>query len=118
YFNYWNHYYQAIRSATNFIENAGNNPEILRLPNGQDLMRQYLAEARTLRAYFYFSLIRQYGPVILLSGDKTIPVDAVMEDILLPRSSFDACVSYIESELDMAYADLPEWYNQGLMNDG
>jgi hypothetical protein len=105
-FDKWNHYYDGIRSATYFINHIGGNAEILAL-NGQQLIDQYTAEARFLRAYYYFLLMRQYGPVVLV-GDKEIPADATANDMQIPRSSFDDCVNYVGSELDKAATVLPQ----------
>ncbi|WP_341837821.1 RagB/SusD family nutrient uptake outer membrane protein [Chitinophaga pollutisoli] len=108
YFNYWSKYYQGIRSATFFMQNIGGNDEILALPNGGDLIAQYAAEARALRAYYYWCLVRQYGPVILL-GDTPIAGDLEpgAAEMQLPRNSYDECVDYIVSQLDLAAQHLP-----------
>ncbi|MCH5684724.1 RagB/SusD family nutrient uptake outer membrane protein [Niabella sp. W65] len=68
--------------------------------------RQYKAEARALRAIYYFYLFRIYGPVVLL-GNDVMPVDAPFQELQLPRNSVDECIEYIASELDAAAADLP-----------
>lgn len=99
----WGHYYKGIRSASYFINHIDGNKEILAL-NGQKLIDQYKAEARCLRAWFYFCLLRQYGPVVLL-GDKEVDVNAT--DIQFPRNSFDECVAFVSGELDAAAAILP-----------
>jgi len=99
----WGHYYQGIRSATYFINHIDGNTEILAL-NGQQLIDQYKAEARCLRAWFYFALMRQYGPVVLL-GETEVAPDAT--EIQFPRSPYDDCVAYVSSELDAAAAILP-----------
>lgn len=101
----WQSYYNGIRSATFFMNHIDGNKEILAL-DGQQLIDQYKAEARFLRAYFYFMIIRQYGPAVLL-GDTELPADAPANDMMLPRSSFDECVEYIVSELDKAAEVLP-----------
>lgn len=67
---------------------------------------RYKAEARALRAMFYFYIMRLYGPVILL-GETVTPPDAPAGQIQLPRNSFDECVDYVSSELDKAAVDLP-----------
>jgi hypothetical protein len=54
-------------------------------------------------------LMRQYGPVVLI-GDNVLAVDADTKELQLPRSPFDACVSYVVSELDEAAANLPLEY--------
>jgi starch-binding outer membrane protein, SusD/RagB family len=99
----WGRYYQGIRSATYFINHIDGNTEILAL-NGQQLIDQYKAEARCLRAWFYFCLMRQYGPVVLL-GETEVAPDAT--EIQFPRSTYDECVAYVSSQLDEAAAILP-----------
>lgn len=104
-FDKWGYYYRGIRSATYFMNHIDGNAEILAL-NGKQLIDQYKAEARFLRAYFYFLLMRQYGPVIL-EGETELPADATADALQLPRSSYDDCVNYVSSELDKAAAVLP-----------
>ena len=106
FFQFWEHYYRGIRSASYFMANIGGNAEILKLPNGQELINQYKAEAKFLRAYFYFCLLRQYGPIIIL-GEEVIPPDAPFETLQIPRSTFDECVAYIVKELDEVAPLLP-----------
>lgn len=98
---YWQTYYQAIRSSGIFMANVDKVPD---LP--PSLKTQYKAEVRALRSYFYFQLMRIYGPVILI-GDETIPADASFGDLQRPRSSFDECVNYVNAEMDAAAAQLP-----------
>lgn len=100
---YFPTYYKGIRSATTFINNISGNPQFT--PT-QIVVRT--AEARFVRAYLYFMLIRTWGPVTILT-DELIPGDLPTDDPLLslPRNSYDECVDYIVSELDLAAADLP-----------
>ncbi|MET4083893.1 hypothetical protein ABIB40_003866 [Pedobacter sp. UYP30] len=105
-FDRWNNYYNGIRSATYFINHIDGNAEILSL-GGKQQIEQYKAEARFLRAYFYFLLMRQYGPVVLV-GETEIPADATANDMQIPRSPYDDCVNYVVSELDKAAAILPK----------
>jgi hypothetical protein len=104
-FDKWGYYYKGIRSATYFINHIDGNAEILTL-NGQQLIDQYKAEARFLRAYYYFLLMKQYGPVVL-AGEKEIAPDATADEMQIPRSSYDECVDYVSGELDKAAAVLP-----------
>ena len=104
-FDKWGNYYKGIRSATYFINHIDKNAEILAL-NGQQLIDQYKAEARFLRAYYYFLLMQQYGPVIL-AGEAEIEADAAASEMQVSRSPFDDCVNYVSSELDKAAAVLP-----------
>ncbi len=106
FFDFWMDYYKGIRSATYFMENADKCKEILDQPGGADIIKRYKAEARFLRAYFYFGLLRQYGPVPLL-GESILAPDVPFDETQIPRSSYDECVDFIASELDRAGQDLP-----------
>lgn len=101
--SYWNSYYQTIRQAAIFLLNADQNQEIKALPGGDKLLKQYKAEARFLRAYYYWLLMRQYGPVVLMGETPSLPED----NFQIPRSPWDACITYVISEMDKAYTDLP-----------
>jgi hypothetical protein len=96
----WNSFYQGIRDAGYFIANADQCKELT-----PELITQYKAEARAIRAMYYYYLIRMYGPVVL-TGDAPISPNASFADIQLARNSLDECVSYITGELDKAAADL------------
>jgi starch-binding outer membrane protein, SusD/RagB family len=96
--DYWRNFYRGIRGASVFMENADKITDLV-----PDLIKRYKAEARALRAMYYFYLIRIYGPVVILD-ENAPPVDA---NIQLPRNSFDECVAFITSELEKAAVDLP-----------
>ena len=100
--NFWRDFYRGIRSATIFIANIDK----VTIDINDEQKRRYKAEARALRAMYYFYLIRMYGPVVIL-GDDVIAVDAPASEINLPRNSMDECVEFIASQLQMASADLP-----------
>jgi hypothetical protein len=101
----WGYYYNGIRAASYFIRHIDENIEIRNL-NGQSQIDQYQAEARCLRAYYYFLLMRQFGPVVL-AGDSVLAPDAPAAELQLPRSPFDDCVNYVSAQLDEAAAVLP-----------
>ncbi|NQX38489.1 Starch-binding associating with outer membrane [Pedobacter steynii] len=100
--DFWNNYYRGIRSASFFMANVDKVSNDM----SPELKVQYKAEARALRAMYYFYIMRLFGPVILL-GETVTPPDAPAEEIQLPRNSFDECVTYVTTELDKAAADLP-----------
>lgn len=93
YGNLWSHYYNGIRAATYFIQNVDQNIELT-----ADEIRKCKAEARGLRAWYYFCLVRQYGPVILLDDDNLISADAPTSEMQLARSSASECFDYIVKE--------------------
>ncbi len=107
YWNFWDHYYKGIRTATTFINNIDGNEEILEEREGLALIKKRKGEARFLRAFFYAEILKQYGPFIII-GDAEIAPDLPLTDpsMQLPRSSYDECVDYIVSELDLAEQEL------------
>ena len=107
----WGTYYQAIRQATTFISHVDNCDDVNLTP---ELKRQYKAEARFLRAYYYFNLFKWYGPLVLLPETELMP-DTPLEEVSIPRSSVDETVQYIYNELETACEEgLLRWYNSSL----
>ncbi|UIR56031.1 RagB/SusD family nutrient uptake outer membrane protein [Sphingobacterium sp. SRCM116780] len=100
---FWNNYYEGIRNASYFIQNIDNaNPvEVTSV-----MKSTYKAEARALRALYYYYLVRTYGAVPLI-GEQVLDINAPIADLKLARTPFDACIDYIVSELDEAYKELP-----------
>lgn len=99
---YWDNYYRAIRKATDFIQRIdGATPEISAAE--KTILK---GEARALRAFYYYQLMRLYGPVVIL-GEEQIPVDATNDVVMKERSSFDDCVAFVVDQLDKAYTELP-----------
>jgi hypothetical protein len=101
--SFWSNYYKGIRSATYFLANI-DNVDPSSLPD--QLKKQYKAEARSLRAMYYFYLMRIFGPVVILE-EKIINPDAPVSSMQFARNSFDECVEYVVNELDLASIDLP-----------
>ena len=98
-YNKWKTYYVAIRQCTIFMDHVDLDTE-----DTAEVKAAMKAEARFLRAFYYFCLFRQYGPVIIW-GDRLAPEDAVGEE--LDRNTVDENVDFMVSELDKAYEDLP-----------
>ncbi|SIO14695.1 RagB/SusD family nutrient uptake outer membrane protein [Chitinophaga niabensis] len=101
--NNWNPYYQTIRLCGIFLRNADQNKEIQEQPNGVQLLKQYKAEARFLRAYYYWLMMKQYGPVVLM-GEEPAEASANFQ---IPRSTWDQCVAYVLEEMNKANEDVP-----------
>ncbi len=89
----WTNSYASIRKATDFLNNFGKVP----LKNASE-RRSWFGEARVLRAFFYFELVKRYGGIPLV-GDS---VKNLSDDVQIPRSSFERCINYIVSECDRA----------------
>lgn len=102
---WWSHFYKGIAKASTFLQNVDQCTAITK--ENRDI---YKAEARALRAMYYFYIFRQYGPCVLL-GEYPMPIDAEIPNLLLPRSTVDDCINYIVTELDAAadvFATVPE----------
>lgn len=92
----WSNAYAAIRAASIFVSNINISPVKDKLANGSSVRLAWKAEARFIRALFYFELLKRYGGIPLM-GDE---VRELGDDVQLPRSSFADCVQYIVGECD------------------
>ena len=97
----WGASYKGIRQASIFIQNIDMNMEFTEAERA-DLK----AQARFVRAYYYWLLLRKYGPVPLLP-EEGLDYPASYDDLACQRNSYDECVEYIESEMRLAAKDLP-----------
>lgn len=109
--NLWANYYAGIRKANLFLENIDRVP-LLRRDNqeGVDPVRlavreRMKGEARFLRAYFYFELVKRYGGVPLVLHSLSLE-----DDLDVPRSSIDDCIEQIVLDCDAAVERLPRVY--------
>jgi hypothetical protein len=61
----WNYCYKGINTVNKYIEGVSG----LKLvdPNKQKLVEQYIAEATFIRAHFYFTLVKNFGGVPLIT---------------------------------------------------
>lgn len=98
----WSNYYRGIRSATYFMDNVDQCKTC-----DSDRIVRYKAEARALRAVFYYNLMRIYGPVVIF-GNDVLPPDASLEEVQKARTPFDEGIDFVVTELDSAAANLPE----------
>ncbi|MCF3107789.1 RagB/SusD family nutrient uptake outer membrane protein [Niabella sp. CC-SYL272] len=98
----WAKCFQGIRSASIFIQNIDRSTVI-------DAARKadYKAQARFLRAYCYWILLRKYGPVPILPDEGVDYTDSYA-DLALPRNSYEQCAEYIGKEMVLAARDLPQ----------
>ena len=96
--NPWKRFYEGINECTTFIENVDRDNE-----DSPVLVAHMKAEARFLRAFYYFVLLRQWGPVIVW-GDQAVDINT--EGSGLDRNTLEENVDFIVSELDRAVEDL------------
>ncbi|MCU7549792.1 RagB/SusD family nutrient uptake outer membrane protein [Chitinophagaceae bacterium LB-8] len=100
-YNDFSQVYVAIRRCNTLLENL-NMPKDLSL--GERV--QWTAEAKALKAFYYFYLVRKYGPVPLVK--ENLPVSAETEEVKLPRAPSDSIFSYINTLINEAAPDLPD----------
>jgi hypothetical protein len=95
---YWG--YATVRKANEFIT---------RVPGtsiSDDLKKKRVAEARFLRAYAYFSMVKRYGGVPLITKAQSVTDPS---ESLKPKREKEATVyDFIIAEAAAAAADLPE----------
>lgn len=98
----WYSCYKGIRQASEFINNIDINEEMTK-----NEITDHKGQARFLRAYLYWLLLRKYGPVPIIENDEgMIDYTLSYDQIALPRSSYDDCVEFIVSELVQAAKEL------------
>lgn len=88
--NTWARNYTGIRRANMFLS------KIDLVPATPELKIQWKAEARFLRAYFYFELVKRWAGVPLV-GDKIFGLN---DNVNLKRNTVDECYDYILSEIE------------------
>jgi starch-binding outer membrane protein, SusD/RagB family len=102
--NVWKKNYAAIRAANRFIANVDSIPNSEE-PIVNDQIRQRMkGEAIFLRAFFYSDLLKYYAGVPIITDVLTQNDDEVL---FKPRETYDACVTFICSELEKALPLLP-----------
>ncbi len=95
----WVNLYKRIRESNLFLEKADGVPFA-----AEDQREVLKGEAHWLRAYNYYSLVKQYGGVPLIDKTITFVIDG---DYSIARSSFEDCINFIVADLDAAAAVLP-----------
>lgn len=91
----WIQNYAVIRKANSFME------RIDAVPGDEALKSRMKAEAKFLRAFSYAELVKCFGgvPLMLKAG--------LPEESIIPRNTYDECVTQIVKDCDEAAAVLP-----------
>lgn len=88
--------FMGIRDCNTFLENIEDTSKVADLT--VDKRARWIAEAKFLKAYYHYYLLRTYGPIPIV--DKNLPVSASPEAVQVKRQPFDDCVKYIVGLLD------------------
>ena len=99
FFNFWPDLYIGINQCSIFLNYVDLDKE-----DTPEIIAYMKAEARFLRAYFYFCLFRQYGPVFIWGNQMA---DETVAGSSIDRHTVDQNVKFIVDELDAIKNDLP-----------
>ena len=118
----FNYRYQGIRDCNIFLKNALNcsDPILASDAARRTQLQLWYDSARFARAYLYFLLMRDYGPVFLV-GDDVMDFTASTQELQRPRNTWDECVDYVVGELTYCAENLPTAHsssNYGLPTRG
>lgn len=92
--------YSQIREINTFIENVAN------APIDEDIRSIRLAEARFLRVFDYFEMVKRYGGVPILTIPQSL--DTPGDELFVPRNSEQEVYDFIAKECDEIADILPE----------
>lgn len=101
-FDVWKPCYKIIRKCNNILPKIDQVPDM----NSFEKM-EFRAEVRFLRAYAYYWILRNQGPMILLD-DKVLSSNESPEYYENVRGTLDECVDYICGEFEGAAENLPK----------
>ena len=110
--DYFNHRYQAIRDCNIFLAKAPNcsDPILESDASRKTELQLWIDCVRWARAYNYFLLMCDYGPVFLV-GDDVMDFTASTQELQRPRNTWDECVDYVVSEMTECANNLPQTQN-------
>lgn len=96
---WWENSYIIIRRLNEFIAKVPGSPI------SADSVKTYVAEARFLRAFNYFSMVKRYGgvPIITTPQSLTDPKDSLYPK----RNSEQEVYDFVINEMNAVYNDLP-----------
>lgn len=111
----WTNAYRAIQKTLTFEQNIDQVPDNIL---SAELKVQYKAESRFLRGWFYWNILRLYGPFAIFENPAELDEDFSQ----YVRRPFDECVEYICGLMKSTLNDLPDVWtstaNLGRPTDG
>jgi hypothetical protein len=116
-FNYWDGYnggqplYTGIRDCNTFIERIDGVPDLTDREK-----KIWKAEAKFIKAYLHFYLIRMYGPIHIIR--ENISINESIEALKLSRDPIDECFNYVIELIDEAVSDLPVFNENKTLEHG
>lgn len=92
--------FKALRDCNIFLDNIDHPYDLT--PTDK---KRWIAEAKFLKAFYHFWLLRHYGAIPLIK--ENLPISATPSETHIYREPFDECVQYISDLLDEAAPGLP-----------
>jgi len=102
-FNNWRDFYRGISKANTVIDKIEDIADF-----SESRKFEIIGEAKFLRAFFYFDLVKQYGGVPIVEATGS----ADPEQIQLPRNSIEEVYQFIINDLEVALTNLPDYYGE------
>ncbi|MDR2773124.1 MAG: RagB/SusD family nutrient uptake outer membrane protein [Tannerella sp.] len=106
---YWSDGFKLIRQANTLINDLPNYPELATYASA------WIAEAKFIRAYVYFQLVKRYGGMPIIEAPQTLDPDDESA-LWIARSSHVDTYEFILKDLDDAMAGMTETSEAGRAN--
>jgi len=100
----WNINYKAIHRVNQVIYNINRVRISTDAKTTYDGIRWIYGQAKFLRAYYYFNLVKTFGGVPIRPEQESV------DSLVVPRSTKEQCYAYIEKDLREAAIMLPVVY--------
>jgi hypothetical protein len=108
--NVWVQAYTIIMDANLAMISLDLYKDAAKSQADKDLIEQYKAEVRVMRAYAYYVVYRQFGDVPLFTDNKS--------DKTLVKAKFQDVIAFIQTEMDDCYAILPKVHPKDMPHPG
>ena len=95
----WGSTYYSLRLLNTFIQRI---VDVYDMTEAEKI--NWRAEAMAVKAFYYFELVKRYGPIVLVPTNIDVNVD--LQKMQVPRSHVDTCFNEIVRLLDEAIPDL------------
>ncbi|MCG9972844.1 RagB/SusD family nutrient uptake outer membrane protein [Christiangramia crocea] len=95
--------FDGIRHCNIFIENLEDENQVPDITQAERL--RWIAEAKFLKAYYHYYLMRMYGPIPVMR--EVVAIDAPESELQVSREPIDQTVDYLVKLLDEAAVNLP-----------
>lgn len=105
--NVWPQMYKIIRKTNLIFQRIDECKDLTTLEE-----REILGYAHFMRAYAYYHILMNFGPVVLI-GDETLETNEKPEYYNRERATYDESVDYICDELELAAKYIPLTVSMG-----